>query len=89
MSHTPGALRAAQVIVDMFDEVTVSRIAGAIDYATGPEKGLQDAAPDLLEALGHLVDAQNGPPLLGPKEEFWNEAMRKADAAIAKAEGKP
>ena len=38
----------------------------------------------LLDALRHLVDAQNGPPLLGePHERFWGEAMKKAAAAMA------
>lgn len=42
---------------------------------------------ELAVALRALRDEQNGPPLLGPKEEGWNEAMRLADAALAKVEG--
>lgn len=42
------------------------------------------AAPELAEALRILYDFQNGPPLEKYRDE-WNEAMRLARTALAKA----
>lgn len=42
----------------------------------------RDAA---LEALARLIDAQNGPPLLGGSaERFWCEAMEMARAVLGR-----
>lgn len=48
---------------------------------------LLSAAPELLEALQMLRDLQNGPPLITQQAQ-WHAAMEKAEAAIAKAEGR-
>jgi len=45
------------------------------------------AAPELFEALGALVDEQNGPPLIRDAER-WQAAMDKARTALNKAEGR-
>jgi hypothetical protein len=48
---------------------------------------LMTAAPDMYEALATLLDEQNGAPLLS-REKQYNEAVAKARAAIAKADGR-
>ena len=45
---------------------------------------LISAAPDLAEALRILYDFQNGPPLEKYRKQ-WNDAMKLAKAALAKA----
>jgi len=55
---------------------------------TGGNTDLISSAPDLLEALKELITEQNGPPLIRHKES-WENAMRMAQEAINKAEGKP
>lgn len=42
---------------------------------------LIEAARAALDALGSLIDAQNGPPLIGQADE-WDCAMYEANAAI-------
>ena len=42
---------------------------------------LIEAARAALDALGSLIDAQNGPPLIGQADE-WDCAMYEAHAAI-------
>ena len=42
---------------------------------------LIDAARAALDALGNLIDAQNGPPLIDQADE-WDCAMHEAHAAI-------
>lgn len=42
---------------------------------------LIDAARAALDALGNLIDAQNGPPLVAQADE-WDCAMYEANAAI-------
>ena len=42
---------------------------------------LIEAARTALDALGSLIDAQNGPPLIGQADE-WDCAMYEANAAI-------
>ena len=42
---------------------------------------LIEAARAALDALGSLIDAQNGPPLIGQADE-WECAMHEAHAAI-------
>jgi hypothetical protein len=44
------------------------------------------AAPELYEALEELHAQQNGPPLEKYKTR-WEKAMRKTEAALAKARG--
>ena len=44
------------------------------------------AAPDLYEALEELHAEQNGPPLEKYKTS-WEKAIRKTEAALAKARG--
>jgi len=44
-------------------------------------KQLIEAARTALDALGSLIDAQNGPPLIGQADE-WDCAMYEANAAI-------
>lgn len=42
---------------------------------------LIEAARAALDALGNLIDAQNGPPLIDQADE-WDCAMHEAHAAI-------
>ena len=70
---------------------TVVKGCGCCDSPYGDnmkhDAPLMNAAPDLLEALESLLDAQNGPPLLGRHEADWQKTMDAARAAIKKARG--
>lgn len=73
------------------EEAENSIVAEVTDYAETEEERdanahLIAAAPDLLEALECLYAEQNGAPL-ARREEQWNEAMEKAEAAFLKALG--
>lgn len=45
-----------------------------------------DLLGEMLEALRELLAEQNGPPLIR-SESQWRAAVKRAEAAIAKAEG--
>ncbi len=47
---------------------------------------LEGQVKELVEALGHLYDEQNGPPLIRDKD-CWQAAMDKSQAALAKHKG--
>jgi len=43
---------------------------------------LESAAQELVDAIRELYDCQNGPPLLGNREQEWNEAMVVAEELL-------
>lgn len=65
------------------------KAADAVDAIGLANARLISAAPDLLEALIELREAEINPPLIRHEATRWAEAMRKANAAIHKAQGAP
>jgi hypothetical protein len=86
--HTPGpwhyhggwgqCVRASRVTVA---ECRTAKLTGEECEANAR---LIAAAPELVEALRILYDFQNGPPLEKYRDQ-WNDAMKLAKAALAKA----